>query len=437
MAITHTSILAESFSPNTQPYTTTGTLTAVTGRLYVAGCSWSGTLRTFTSFVHNASSNPLTFTKRGDTTFSTIATPTGHVVSCTGLAAATSNAGTCTLTLSGNPSRANIFVSEFQGVDTSGTGILQGTLTNHVDSSASMNLVFSALGSSNNRMWVVAAVDKTTTFTADTNYVEIADSNPGEVCSQETQWDNGSGDLTCTITPAVSGAMGACGIEVVAGVTPITSSSAMTVVPTVTAAGTESLSGTVAATILAVVTASALVVNPVTGTAAITVAPTIIAAGAEALSGSATLTVVPSVTVAGSEKFTGAVAMTVAPTVVAAGAEAFSGSITLTITPTVVAAGAESLTGAVALTVVPAVTVAGAEAFSATVVVIVVPIEVASGTVSGGGPSPITGTSASTIIPSVASIGSEVIPELPPADAPRGVTLQHWEFGHHGPGRER
>ena len=207
MAIAHTLKISQSFSANNQPYTTTATLTSQANALYLAAASWSGTtLRTFTSLVHNAGTNPLTFVKVGDRTSNTVATPLSRLVSCRALKANASSAGTCTITLSGTVSRLSLIISEFTGVDTSGTdgsgALLQTAVNNAVNAAASMNLTFAALGSSNNRLWAAGESDTTTTFTPDGNYVEIADTNPGEVNSMETQWDNGSGDLTCTIDPA-------------------------------------------------------------------------------------------------------------------------------------------------------------------------------------------------------------------------------------------
>ena len=222
MAIAHTLKINEPFSANNQPYTTATTLTTQANALYLAAASWSGTtLRTFTSLIHNASTNPVTFVKVGDRTSNTVATPLSRLVSCRALKSTASNAGTCTINLSGTVSRLTLIISEFTGVDSSGTdgsgALLQTTVNTAVNAAASTSVTFAALSNSNNRLWVAGNCDATTTFTPDSNYVEIADLNPGEVDSLETQWDNGSGDLTCTVDPAAATSdIGVIGHEIVA-----------------------------------------------------------------------------------------------------------------------------------------------------------------------------------------------------------------------------
>lgn len=224
MAISQTKVIDEVFTANSNTYTTTATLTSVANRLYIgASGNRATTLRTFTSATHNAGTNPLTFVKVGDRTYNTIATPLSRLVSYRAMKANASNAGTVTVLWSGTVSCCFIAISEFDGVDTSGTdgsgAILQGTVNNAGDSVNTLNTVLAALGNSNNRCWSAASTNKVCTFTPDANYTEIVDSSPGgsEVFAEDTQWDAGTGDLTCTHTPSTTANnMGAIAHEIVA-----------------------------------------------------------------------------------------------------------------------------------------------------------------------------------------------------------------------------
>lgn len=226
MAISHSLVFQEASGTNASSYTTTGTLTATAGKLYYGVSGWRGTaLRSLTSVVHNASSNPVTFVQSNTKTYNTVATPLSRIVSYRGMnASADSNAGTLTLTLSGSVSCCHFIISEFSGVDTSGTNgsgaVLQETVGNNGDSVNTLNVVLSALSNSNNRPWSAASTNKVCTFTPDSNYTEIGDVSAGgsEVFAINSQWGStGTGDLTCTHTPSTTANnMGGISVELVA-----------------------------------------------------------------------------------------------------------------------------------------------------------------------------------------------------------------------------
>lgn len=228
MAISHTLVINQGFTPNASVYTTTATLTSVANRLYLAGASWSGTvLRTFTSLVHNAGSNPLTFVKMGDVTSNTVATPLQRTVSCRALKGTASNAGTVTLTLSGTVSRACLIISEFDGVNTGGTdgsgAVLQSTLSNSGDAAATLTLTFAAFSATDNRPWAYGSGDVASmTWTPDANYVEIGETAGGtEVLTTEAQWDDNGQDTGCTFDGSSNADMGLVGVEIVAAATAV------------------------------------------------------------------------------------------------------------------------------------------------------------------------------------------------------------------------
>src|SRR5512147_2633601 len=136
MAISHSLVFQEASGTNASSYTTTGTLTAIAGRLYYGVSGWRSTQnRTLTSVTHNAGTNPVTFVKSNETTYNTVATPVSRIVSYRGMNTANSSSGTLTILLSGSVSCMHFIISEFDGVDTSGTNgsgaVLQETVSNN------------------------------------------------------------------------------------------------------------------------------------------------------------------------------------------------------------------------------------------------------------------------------------------------------------------
>jgi hypothetical protein len=201
---------------NASVYTTATNFTSNANSLYLAAlCQHATTLRTFTSLVHNASTNPVTFVKIIDVTFNTIASPLDRVVVCRAMKATGSNAGTITTTWSGTCSRNMFVLAEFTGTDTSGTdgsgAIVQTNTGQSTEPATSLSITLTGASSSNATYGAFGVALTNTTMTVGSGYTRIIKAGiASESDTLDTEWradGNATVDETFTSGNAAGGAV--------------------------------------------------------------------------------------------------------------------------------------------------------------------------------------------------------------------------------------
>jgi len=206
MAITQSLKISEGFTADASSYTTTDSLTAVANKLYLVCVASIGVDDAAPTLTHNAATNPLSFTQ-----MTSVEQPNGLGRITTYRAMGTLDSGAGTIGISfpgGTQSRAAIIVSEFSGVDTSGSNgsgaILQTGITATDDGTLStVTTTLASLSGADNRPWQCSMYQNdNANHTPDSNYIEIAEIQMltvDELCVA-SQWDDDGQDLTATAT---------------------------------------------------------------------------------------------------------------------------------------------------------------------------------------------------------------------------------------------
>lgn len=192
---------------NGSTYTTASNFTSNAGSLYLSANAQHGTaLRTFTSLVHNATTNPVTFVKICDVTYNTIASPLNRLVVCRAMKASGSNAGTITTTWSGSVSQNMFVLAEFTGTDTSGTdgsgAIVQTNTGQSTEPATSLSITLTGASSSNATYGAFAVALANTSMTVGSGYTRIILAGiASEVTTLDTEWKSvGSSTVNETFT---------------------------------------------------------------------------------------------------------------------------------------------------------------------------------------------------------------------------------------------
>lgn len=209
MAITAVNVVNDDDSANASVYTTPS-WTPVANRLYILAIATSGTFRTVSSFTDGTGLAWVLIATTGafNTSF--------NISLYRAMKASGLGAGTTAVTISGNASRGHIVITEFQGVDTSGTdgsgavvqsntGILGGAGT-------ALSITLGAgIGAGNATMGNIAtnlAVD--TGIAPGSGYTELQDKHitlpASETQETETEWrSDGNTVVDWTHTSSTSG----------------------------------------------------------------------------------------------------------------------------------------------------------------------------------------------------------------------------------------
>lgn len=205
---------------NASAYTTASNFTSNANSLYLAALAQHATtLRTFTSLVHNASTNPVTFVKIIDVTWNTIASPLDRLVVCRAMKANASNAGTITTTWSGTCSRNMFVLAEFTGTDTSGTdgsgAIVQTNTGQSAEPATSLSITLTGASSSNATYGAFAVALTQASMTVGSGYSRIILATlAAETDSLDTEW-RADGNATVNETFASGNAAGGA-VEILA-----------------------------------------------------------------------------------------------------------------------------------------------------------------------------------------------------------------------------
>jgi hypothetical protein len=208
---------------NASSYTTATNFTSNANSLYLAALLQHATaLKTFTSLVHNATTNPVTFVKIIDVTFNTIASPLDRLVVCRAMKPNASNAGTITTTWSGTVSRNMFVLAEFTGTDTSGTdgsgAIVQTNTGQSTEPATSLSITLTGASSSNATYGAFGVALTNTSMTVGSGYTRIVLAGiAAETDTLDTEWRaDGNATVNETFTSG-NAAGGAIEIKAAAG----------------------------------------------------------------------------------------------------------------------------------------------------------------------------------------------------------------------------
>ena len=212
MAITVTNVVNFESSSNANNYTT-GSWTPVANRLYLLAIASSGTFRTVSSFTDGTGLNWVSVATTG-------AFNTSYNISVyRAMKASGLGSGTTQVTLSGTASRGSIVITEFNGVDTSGTdgsGAVVQSATNILASAGTSLTVTlsSGIGAGNATFGAISTnLSVDTGISPGSGYTELQDRHVQTVASEaqevETEYNlTGSTTVDWTHTSSTSGGVG-------------------------------------------------------------------------------------------------------------------------------------------------------------------------------------------------------------------------------------
>lgn len=211
-AVSATNVVNFQDSTNATTYTT-GSWTPVANRLYLLAIISSGTFRTVSSFTEGTGLNWVSVATTG-------AFNTSYNVSVyRAMKSSGLGAGTTAVTLSGTASRGQIVITEFDGVDTSGTdgsgAVVQSNTGILGSAGTSLSITLSSgIGAGNATFGVVAnnlSVDNG--ISPGSGYTELTDLHvttpASEAQETETEWKaTGTTTVDWTFTSSVAGGVG-------------------------------------------------------------------------------------------------------------------------------------------------------------------------------------------------------------------------------------